>query len=440
VAAASGRIGASTVTIYRGASMNPLPSFIARLAAAAALAASFTLPALAQAPNRLDEIVARGALRVGSTGDYKPFSYRPGKTTEFIGSDIELASELAKSLGVKLQIVPTSWPTLAKDFGEDKFDLAIGGVSVTMDRQKKGVFSIPYQRDGKTPITRCENQAKFQTLQQIDQPGVRLIVNPGGTNERFAKANLPHAQLTVYPDNVTIFEQIVERKADLMITDAIETRLQQRLHPQLCAVHPDQPFDFSEKAIWLPRDWVFKAYVDQWLHQQIETGALSKTTERWLDFPWGLEPLRQAIDRRLLLAEDVARFKWNTKAPIEDRAREAQIIAGLAKQAESVGVPAAQAEAFFRAQIEASKTVQRELFARWEAEHHGPFADAPDLAGVTRPKLDALTAQLLRGLADNQKLLHDPTHRAEAARLLSQMDAAALSPAAAQEAVAPLLK
>ncbi len=252
--------------------------------AAWSLAAS--APAAAEPSNRLDEIVAHGVLRVGSTGDYKPFSYRPAPDAEFVGLDIEQAGDLAKSLGVKLEIVPTSWSNLMKDFAADRFDIAIGGISVTLDRQKKAMFSIAYMRDGKTPIARCADQSKYQTLEQIDKPSVRLIVNPGGTNERFDRAHVPHANLEVYPDNVTIFEQIVGGKADVMITDAIETRLQQRLHHELCAVHPDAPFDFSEKAILLPRDWVLKEYVDQWLHQRIASGSFQKTMDHWLDYDW----------------------------------------------------------------------------------------------------------------------------------------------------------
>ena len=213
------------------------------------------LPASAQT-NRLDDILARGVLRVGTTGDYKPFSYRPNPSADFIGLDVELAGQLAKTLGVKLELVPTTWPSLMKDLGEDRFDIAMGGVSISLERQKKAQFSIPYLRDGKTPITRCENKDRFQTLAQIDQSGVRLIVNPGGTNERFARAHVKQASITVYPDNVTIFDQIVAGKADLMITDAIETRLQQKLKPALCTLHPEAPFDFSEKAYLLPRDYL----------------------------------------------------------------------------------------------------------------------------------------------------------------------------------------
>jgi len=243
------------------------------------------LPVAAQS-NRLDDILARGALRVGTTGDYKPFSYRADPSASFIGLDIELAGQLAKALGVRVELVPTSWPTMMKVLAEDRFDISMGGVSISLDRQKKALYSIPYLRDGKTPITRCENQERFQTLAQIDQPGVRLIVNPGGTNERFARANIKNAMITVYPDNVTIFDQIVAGKADLMITDAIETRLQQKLKPQLCALHSDKPFDFSEKAYLMPRDLLWKSFVDQWLHQSIDSGAFAALLEKWLAYPW----------------------------------------------------------------------------------------------------------------------------------------------------------
>ncbi len=242
-------------------------------------------PASAQS-SRLDEIIARGVLRVGTTGDYKPFSFRPNPSSTFIGLDIDLAGQLAKALGVQVELVPTSWPTLMKDLGEDRFDIAMSGVSISLERQKKALFSIPTLTDGKTPITRCENKDRFQTLAQIDQPGVRLIVNPGGTNERFARANIKQASITVFPDNVHIFDQIVAGQADLMITDAIETRLQQKLKPQLCALHADAPFDFSEKAYLMPRDLIWKAFVDQWLHQTLASGAFAPLLEKWLAYPW----------------------------------------------------------------------------------------------------------------------------------------------------------
>ena len=390
--------------------------------------------------SRLDDISARGVLRVGTTGDYKPFSFRIGRSNNFIGSDIELAASLAQALNVKLQLVSTSWPSLMQDFSAGKFDLVISGVSITAERQKVAQFSIPYLNDGKTPIARCENSARFQTLAQIDQADVRLIVNPGGTNERFAKANAPHAQLTVYPDNVSIFDQIVNQQADLMITDAIETKLQQHLHPELCAIHPEAPFDHSEKAILLPRDAQLQTVINLWLQLSIANGSVQKAMDRWLYFPWGLESLRRAVDERLLLAEAVARAKWNVQAPIEDLAREEQVIQAAVKQGAEFNLASNFVESVFRAQIQASKTVQRDLFAKWTAQHAGKFADAPDLAKIIRPELDRITTQLLRSLAVNQAVLVDPARKNEVLQALGVLDAAELSKTAAEQALAPLLQ
>jgi chorismate mutase-like protein len=418
------------------------PSPAARLRAAAIVALSLALGAasaqeLPASASRLDRIRAAGVLRLGTPGDYPPFSARAGGG--FVGLDIALAEGLAQALGVRLEIVPTSWPALMADFAAGRFDLAMGGISVSPERRKAADFSIPYLRDGKTPLARCADAGRYRTLAEIDRPEVRLVVNPGGTNERFARAHAPHAALTVAPDNAAVFERLADGQADVMITDAIEARLRQRLHPTLCAVHPEAPFDVAEKAVLLPRDEALKAFVDRWLSQEIADGAPARLEERWLAYPWGLEPLRRLIDERLLLARDVAQFKWNRRLPIEDRAREAQVIADLGRRAEALGVPRDGAERFFRAQIEASKIAQADLFRGWGREGRGSFPDAPDLAAATRPRLDALTEKLLRALAENWPLLADPGRRPEVERAMRPMAAEAIGADAVDAAIAPLL-
>ena len=71
-------------------------------------------------------------------------------------------------------------------------------------------------------------------------------------------------------------------KADAMITDAIETVLQQKLRPALCAIRATDPFNFSEKAYMLPRDMVFKEFVDQWLRLAIMTKEYHAISDKWL--------------------------------------------------------------------------------------------------------------------------------------------------------------
>ena len=247
------------------------------------LALGLTLAAPASAEtSRLDSILASRVLKVGTTGDYRPFTALDKATGEYSGLDIDLARSLGAALGVKVDFVPTTWRSLAQDLAGGAFDIAMGGISVTLDRQKIGFFSAPYLRDGKAAIARCADQAQYQTLADIDRPEVRVVTNPGGTNERFDRARLHAADIVVYPDNLTIFDRLAEGEADVMITDASETRFQQKLHPNvLCAIHPDKPFDFGEKAFWMVPDPALKAFVDQWLHLAIEDGEFDRLYAKW---------------------------------------------------------------------------------------------------------------------------------------------------------------
>jgi cyclohexadienyl dehydratase len=272
------------VAMRRSVTLSALAAVLAATAAGSALAAGPTATAKHQRGTLLDRVPERGVLRVCTTGDYRPFTHRDPKTGDYTGIDIDMARDLAKSLDAKPAFTATTWAELVDDLAAGRCDVAMGGVSVTLARARKAYFSEPYLTDGKTPVVRCEDEQKYQTLEDIDQPGVRVIVNPGGTNEQFARAHIKQATLTVHPDNTTIFDEIIAGRADVMMTDASETRYQAKIHPELCAVHPDKPFSFSEKAYALPRgDAEFKEYVDQWVHLATHDGTYAKDEQDWMN-------------------------------------------------------------------------------------------------------------------------------------------------------------
>jgi cyclohexadienyl dehydratase len=234
------------------------------------------------AGERLDAMEKAGVVRVGLTADYMPFSGIDPKSGGYWGLDVDLARSMAAALGLRLQIVRTSWPTLSADLEAGKFDVGMGGISVTDKRKAVGFFSVPMMSDGKTPITACGDVDRFATIAQINQPRVRVIVNPGGTNEKFARAHFPKAQIAVLNDNTKIFEEIAAGRADVMVTDAIEARWQAKRNKALCAVHPDTPFDRAEKAYFMPKDAELKALVDEWLTRLDEIGALQRKIDVWV--------------------------------------------------------------------------------------------------------------------------------------------------------------
>jgi chorismate mutase len=102
------------------------------------------------------------------------------------------------------------------------------------------------------------------------------------------------------------------------------------------------------------------------------------------------------IRQRLLLAEPVAMAKHNSGAPVEDKAREREVVFGAIKLGLKKGVDPEVVLKVFTAQIEASKVAQRSFLAQWSGR--GPFAKAPNLAKEVRPQLDAITPVILDGL------------------------------------------
>lgn len=236
------------------------------------------LAALRGAPvPALSRIHASGILRIGTTGDYAPFSSDTGGVLS--GADIESAIELSRSLGVTPHFVRTSWPTLMRDYRAGRFDVALSGISITPERSAEAAFSRPYHHGGKTPIVRCGEETALDTLGEIDQPPVRVIVNPGGTNERFVREHIERARLIVHPDNRTIFDEILAARADVMITDDVEVELQVRKRPGLCRATAST-FTRSEKGVLVGRDQALLAATDQWLADQMASRAMARRLDR----------------------------------------------------------------------------------------------------------------------------------------------------------------
>ena len=198
----------------------------------------------------ISRIQERGTLLAGTTGDYRPLSFREDDGT-YWGFGIEVAGEIAKRLGVGLQFVPTSWPTLSADVQAEPqtFDLAIGGITITDARRETMLMSDGYLANGKTILCRAEDAGRYKSLADIDKPEVRVMVNPGGLNEKFANANLTHATIIVHQKNEEIPTLIAEGEADVMITEITEAPYYVQTDPRLAAPLINEPFTHGEIGV-----------------------------------------------------------------------------------------------------------------------------------------------------------------------------------------------
>ena len=236
-----------------------------------------------QAAPRLDRIVQQGVLRVGTTGDFKPFSFLNPATNDYEGHEIDAAKMLADSLGVKVQFINTTWPTLLKGIQEDQYDIAMCGITRNLTRQKVAALSHPYINVGKSPLIRAADQNRYKTLSEIDQPGVRIGVNPGGTNQRFVDANIKRATIIVIERNLSIPEKILAWEVDVMMTDNVEAMIVSKAEPRLYAVDPENTYTKDDFGYLMPRDdqnWI--GYVNLWMDLAKLKGDFVRLQQKWI--------------------------------------------------------------------------------------------------------------------------------------------------------------
>ena len=231
----------------------------------------------------LEGILARGVLRVGTAGDYQPMSYLDPETGRYVGFDAELAEDLAAALGVELQYVETSWPTLMEDTLAGKFDLAICGITVTEARQEQALMSIGYLGNGKTVLCRAEDADKYASLEAINKPEVRVMENPGGLNEKFARENLPKATLIIHDVNQEIPGLIASGEADVMITEIMEAGFYVGQDNRLAAPLIYEPFTHGQLGVLMPKGSEdLLDYVNAFLEKEIASGRIDELAEAYI--------------------------------------------------------------------------------------------------------------------------------------------------------------
>ena len=258
-----------------------------KIAAILALALLFACAyAVSEAPGAArsaEEIIARGVLRVGTAGDYQPMSYLDPETGSYVGFDAELAEDLAASLGVEIEYVKTSWPTLMEDTLAGKFDLAVCGITVTDVRKEQALMSDGYLGNGKTVLCRAEDAEKYTSLEAINRPEVRVMENPGGLNEQFARENLPDATLIIHDVNQEIPGLVAAGEADVMITEILEAGFYVGQDSRLAAPLIFEPFNRGNLGILMPRgSEELLSYVNSFLAEEKASGRIDELAEKYI--------------------------------------------------------------------------------------------------------------------------------------------------------------
>jgi len=335
---------------------------------------------------------AKPELRVGTSGDYAPFSVRePHLSHVPRGFSIGVAEAYAKHTGREIRWIDFIWPNLAPDLAADRFDLALSGVTVRPDRSILGRFSLPLTISGAVALVPAESALK--TRSDLSRMGVGIAVNAGGHLERTARKLFPEARVVPIATNAGVLGALDRDGISAVITDTLEAPHWQARRPGL---RPIGPLTQDRKAAWFPvsREQEARRF-DLWMLAAEKEGTLAALREQH-----GLPNARTAtptaallssLDERLSLMIDVAQAKQILGSPIEDLEREARVLAaagrGIERAAEEYGTqapPDAAIRDFYASQIEAAKSIQR----TWTAHAPPPAATTKDVQLRAQTTLD----------------------------------------------------
>src|SRR5690625_2048462 len=247
------------------------------------LAISFSVATVVDAGPRLDQINDKQVLRVGTPGDYRPFAIKT-EDGGYEGHDIDVITAMADELGWSIEYVPTSWPDLLSDLQADKFDVAVGGITRNAARLGQVDMLPGYAPFGKVALVRKSEADKYKSLEDLNQPEVHVIKNPGGTNEQFVLDNLTEAEVSTHEHNAEIPGLIAEGKGDIMITETFEALHYANEDDRLAALFVDDPLTpQDELGFLLPTDDADFTRVMRFAWDLMDTrGVLDEAQNNWL--------------------------------------------------------------------------------------------------------------------------------------------------------------
>ncbi|MEM1345720.1 MAG: transporter substrate-binding domain-containing protein [Pseudomonadota bacterium] len=257
--------------------------FLAGLAVLGLTLATLAQPTPAQAEGEsvLDRIQERGALRVG-VGAFVPWAFR-SKSGEYIGFEVDVATKLAEDMGVELELIPTAWDGIIPALLTGKFDLIIGGMTVTPARNLRINFTNSYHTGlGQDVVANRSLIEAGASVEDLNNPGTVIGVRRGAVSVQAAQQFFPLAELRQYDDEAVIQQELLAGNVALWVTSAPK--------PAFAADNnPDELFrpfdDVLTKAVVgmgvVKGDFDTLNFLNNWISINLNSGFLPERSTYW---------------------------------------------------------------------------------------------------------------------------------------------------------------
>ena len=252
------------------------------LLSALAMVGALLVTAAAEArESRLEQVLERGTLRVGTTGDFKPMTFRNPATGGYEGYDIDAVEKLAADMGVAVEWVATDWKTLVAGILADRYDMTTSA-SLSLDRAKVAGFSAPYVTFATVPVALSETAERRAGWDELDRKDVRIAVTLGTVFEQQARRFFEAAEIVTVEAPARGFQEVLAGRATATITSNVDAASLTTTYPELAVVPVDAPRSQRPGAFLLPQDdQVWINFVNHWIALNHASGFFEERMAAW---------------------------------------------------------------------------------------------------------------------------------------------------------------
>ncbi|PMG84542.1 amino acid ABC transporter substrate-binding protein [Vibrio breoganii] len=251
-----------------------------KTAITALLTLAVSLPALATETPNLDKINDRGTLRVGMS-TFVPWAMR-NKQGDLIGFEIDVAKRLAADSGWKVEFVPTAWDGIIPSLLSQKFDVIIGGLSITEARSKSVLFTQPYSHSGVQLAASKELAEGFSKISDFDSRRVKIAARRGAFTVQVARETFPKAKVLQFDDDAQAFQEVLNGNAHAVIASSPKPEHEAIKNADSLFIPFTERLSKGNEAFAVRLGETDKAeFFNQWIKARTEDGWLEERYEYW---------------------------------------------------------------------------------------------------------------------------------------------------------------
>ena len=228
----------------------------------------------------LDQIKQRGSIRVGLS-TFVPWAMR-NKQGELIGFEVDVARQLAEDAGLEVAFVPTAWDGVIPGILAGKFDVIIGGLTITPQRNLSVNFTRPYAHAGVTMAASKQKMSDKNQIEDFNQEGITITVRRGSTAVPVGKENFPNAELRQFDDDAQAFQEVLNGNAHGVIAATPKPEYETLKNADRLYMPFEKELSRGSEAIAVRHgEYDLLNFIDNWIYLRTEDGWLEERRSYW---------------------------------------------------------------------------------------------------------------------------------------------------------------